>query len=91
MRESGKWVLEAMRHVEVQARLLTLSSLQFEGDAVIAEVRGPEATRMASSFAHNGTAFPFILAVCNGDASSATQHKGALKHEPIKRFLDGYR
>ena len=31
------------------------------------------------------------MAVCNGDASTATRHTGPLKHDSIKKFIEGFR
>jgi len=75
------------------APMLKSLAMQYEGDILFTEVRGKNAAAIARNMSVSGdlVSSPILVAVCNGDAATATQHKGALKHDSIKRFLEGYR
>mmetsp|Transcript_8750 Transcript_8750/g.22499 ORF Transcript_8750/g.22499 Transcript_8750/m.22499 type:complete len:462 (-) Transcript_8750:106-1491(-) len=68
-------------------------ALQYEGDVVFAEVRGREAGELAKDFLPVGPPpdAPFLVALCNGDPKTAELYTGQLKHDPLKRFIIGYR
>jgi hypothetical protein len=60
----------------------------------VAEVKGQQTSKLALRFlgsAGGHISLPFVLAVCNGDTSSATRYSGALKHDALKAFIEGFR